>query len=69
MEFFIYYKKICEQGGKLLKDSFNKSHLTDSCIVFTLKMESVFKNTVFGLKMKVKSGPEKFILKSLHVGR
>ena len=69
MEFLIYYKKICEQGGKLLRNNFNKSHLTDSCIVFTLKMESVFKNTIFGLKTMVKSGPEKFILKSLHAGR
>ena len=25
--------------------------------------------TIFGLKMMVKSGPEKFILKTLHVGR
>ena len=47
----------------------NTSYLTDSYIVFTLKMESVSKNTIFGLKMMVKSGLEKFILKSLHVGR
>ena len=32
-------------------------------------MESVSKNTIFGLKMMVKSGLEKFILKSLHAGR
>ena len=33
-------------------------------------MEPVFKITVFGLKMMVKSGLEKIILKSsLHVGR
>ena len=32
-------------------------------------MESVSKNTIFGLKMIGKSGLEKFILKSLHVGR
>ena len=31
-------------------------------------MESVTKNTIFGLKMMVKSGLEKFILKSLHAG-
>ena len=43
------------------------SYLTDSYIVFTLKMESVFKNTIFGLKMMVKSGLENFIFKSLHV--
>ena len=32
-------------------------------------MESVTKNTIFGLKMMVKSGLEKFILKSLHARR
>ena len=47
----------------------NTSYLTDSYIGFTLKMESVTKNTTFGLKMMVKSGLEKFILKSLHAGR
>ena len=47
----------------------NMSYLTDSYIGFTLKMESVSKNTIFGLKMTVKSGLEKFILKSLHAGR
>ena len=47
---------------------FNTFYLTDSYIVFTLKMESVTKNTIFGLKMKVKSGLEKIILKSLHAG-
>ena len=49
--------------------SFNTSYLTESYIVFTLKMESVSKSTIFGLKMMVKSGLEKFILKSLHAGR
>ena len=34
----------------------NTSYLTDSYIVFTLKMESVSKNTIFDLKMMVKSG-------------
>ena len=43
--------------------------LTESYIGFTLKMESVYKNTIFGLKMMVKSGIEKFILKSLNAGR
>ena len=42
---------------------------TDSYIGFTLKMESVTKNTIFGLKMMMKSGLEKIILKSLHAGR
>ena len=45
---------------------FNTSYLTDAYIHFTL---IVSKNTIFGLKMMVKSGLEKFILKSLHVGR
>ena len=45
----------------------NMSYLTDSYIVFTLKMESVSKNTIFGLKMMVKSafsqnGPTKLIV-------
>ena len=48
---------------------FNTSYLTDSYnIVFTLKMESVSKYTIFGLKMMVKSGLEKIFLKFLHVG-
>ena len=45
---------------------FNTSSLNDSYIVFNLKMESVSKNTIFGLKMMLKSGLEKFILKFLH---
>ena len=45
--------------------TFKTSYLTDSYIVFTLKMESVSKNTIFGQKMMVKSGLEQFILKSL----
>ena len=47
----------------------NTSYMTDSYIGFTLKMESVTKNIIFGLKMMVKSGLEKFILKSVHAGR
>ena len=47
----------------------NTSYLTNSYIGFTLEMESVTQNTNFGLKMMVKSGLEKFILKSLHAGR
>ena len=49
--------------------TFNKSYLTHSYIVFTLRMESVSKNTIFGLEMMVKNGLEKFILKSLPAGR
>jgi len=49
-------------------DNFNTSYLTDSYIIFTLKMESVSKDTIFGLKMIVKSGLEKIFLKFLHAG-
>ena len=44
------------------------SYLTDTYVVFTLKIESVSKNTIFGLKMMVKSGLEKIFLKFLHAG-
>ena len=37
----------------------NTSYLTDSYIGITLKMESVSKNTIFGLKMMVKNALEK----------
>ena len=37
----------------------NTSYLTDSYVGFTLKMESVSKNIIFGLNMMVKSGLEK----------
>ena len=46
--------------------SLNTYYLTDLYIVFTLKMESVSKNIIFCLKMTVKSGLEKNILKFLH---
>jgi hypothetical protein len=52
-----------------LEYALNTAYMTDSYIGFTLKMESVTKNTIVGLKMIVKSGLEKFILKSLHAGR
>ena len=45
---------------------FSTFHLTDSYIIFTLKMESISKNTIVGLKMTVKSGLEKIFLKFLH---
>ena len=50
---------------------FNMSYLTDSYIVFTLKMESQSLNIIFGLNMMVKSGLEKIVLNSLslHAGR
>ena len=44
----------------------NTSYLTDSYIVFTLKMESATKSIIFGLKMMVKSGLEKIFMKFLH---
>ena len=53
----------------IIIDRFNKSYLTDSYIGVTLKMESVSKNRNFGLKMMVKSGLEKVVLKFLHLGR
>ena len=46
----------------------NTSYLTDSYIIFTLKIESVSKITIFSLKMMVKSGLEKIFLKFLHAG-
>ena len=46
----------------------NTSYLTDSYIIFTLKLKSVSKNTIFGPKMMVKSGLEKIFLKYLHFG-
>ena len=46
----------------------NLSYLTDSYIAFTLKMESIFKNSIFGLKMMVKSVLEKIFLKFFHTG-
>ena len=45
----------------LARDTINTSYLTDSYIGFTLKMESVSKNTIFGITMIVKSGLEKNI--------
>ena len=43
-------------------------YMSSSYIVFTLKMEPVSKNTIFDLKMMVKSGLVKSILKSLNAG-
>ena len=40
----------------------NTSYLTNSYIVFTLKMESVSRITIFGLKIMVKSGLIKIFL-------
>ena len=56
-----FKKRLCTVWGSNSEYKFyiNMSYLTDSYIIFTLKMESVFKDTIFGLKMMVKSGLEK----------
>ena len=59
-QFDLFY---CDCGMIVL---FNTSYLTDSYIIFTVKIESVSKNTIFGLKMMVKSGLGKIFLKFLH---
>ena len=43
----------------------NTLYLTNSYIIFILKMESVNKITIFGLKMMVESGLEKIFMKIL----
>ena len=45
----------------------NTSYLTVSDICFTLKLESVSKITIFGLKMVLKRGLEIYFLKFLHL--
>ena len=57
-----------EYLSKSPKIGINTSYLTDSYIGFTLKMESVSKNTTFALKMMVKSSLEKMISKFFHAG-
>ena len=44
-------------------------HTCYSTIIFTLNMESVSKNTIFVLKMMLKSGLEKIILNSINARR
>ena len=51
---------------RLGEKHFNASYLSKSYTVFTLKMESVHKITIFGLNMTMKSGLEKVFLKFLH---
>ena len=65
----VWYKLVQVTACPVIICTLNMSYLTDSHIVFTLKMKSVSKNTILGLKMMVKSSLENFILKSLHVGR
>ena len=55
-----------KRNPKSLQIKLNTSYLTDSYIVFTLKIESVPKTTIFGLKMMVKSGLGKIFFKFLH---
>ena len=50
-------KKI-QMSLHLRNSTFNTSYMSDSDIVFTLKMESVSTNTIYGLKMIVKTGLE-----------
>ena len=52
---------LIESGGFL-----NTSYLTDSYIVFTLKMECLPKITILGLKMMLTSGLEKVFSTFLH---
>ena len=42
------------------KSLLNTSYFTDSYIVFSLKMKSVSKDTILGLKMMVKSGLQEY---------
>ena len=44
----------------------NTQYMTNSTLVSPVKMEYVTKNNIFGLKMMMKSGLEKIILKFLH---
>ena len=54
-----YDSVFCTFSHRAGNKALNTSYLTESYIAFTLKMESVTKNTIFGLKMMVKSGLEK----------
>ena len=45
---------------------FNTQYMTNSTLACPVKIEYVTKNNIFGLKMMIKSGLEKNILKFLH---
>ena len=47
-------------------DNFNTQYMTNSTLACPVKIEYVTKNYIFGLKMMMKSGLEKIILKFLH---
>ena len=57
----LFYVLGCVSIPIFLFVAFNTSYLTDSYIGFILKMKSVSKYTIFGLKMMVKSGLENFL--------
>ena len=63
---FFPWNKFILLNNQNITHIINTSYLTDSYVLFTLKMESVYKITIFGLKMMVKSGLEKMFLKLLH---
>ena len=44
----------------------NAQYVKNPTMVYSVKMEYVSKTTIFGLKMMVKSGLEKILLKFLH---
>ena len=55
-----------KEYDRYIVSSINTSYLTESYIIFTLKIESVPKIKIFGLQMMVKSGLEKIFLKFFH---
>ena len=48
------------------QDLLNTQYMTNSTLVCPVKIEYVTKNNIFGLKMMMKSGLEKIILKFFH---
>ena len=65
---FLLHAYFFDDKQQIFHGPLNTSYLTDSYIIFTLKRESVSKNTIFDLKMMVKCGLEKIFLKFLHAG-
>ena len=51
---------------KFVQIGFNIQYMTNSTLVCPVKIEYVTKNNIFGLKIMMKSGLEKIILKFLH---
>ena len=54
---------------KIFLHWFNTQYMRNHDMVYVLKMEYVSKINIFGLKMMVKIGLEKIILKFLHAQR